>query len=79
MGTRQLAQYEAKLSSGGGGSGLTEPFQFAGAPTSGAAGTFVGRAVIGSLLIDTTNGLLYQATSATTATTVTWGKVGPQV
>lgn len=44
----------------------------------GASGTFVGRAVVGSLLIDTTGGVLYIATSATTGASVTWQVVGAQ-
>jgi hypothetical protein len=72
MGTKQLAQQDAKFSTG-----LEVPFQNAGAPTSGASGSFVGRAVVGSLLIDTTNGKLYIATVAT-ASTVTWVSVGSQ-
>jgi hypothetical protein len=60
------------------GYGLSHPFLLAGAPTSGASGSFVGKAQVGSLLVDTSGGLLYQASSATTATTVTWVKVGLQ-
>lgn len=60
------------------GDGLRSPFLNAGAPTSGASGTFVGRAVVGSLLIDTTGGVLYIATSATTGASVTWQVVGAQ-
>ena len=60
------------------GLGLANPFLLAGAPTSGAAGSFVNRAVIGSLLIDTSAGKLYIATVAT-GSTVTWTVVGSQV
>lgn len=58
------------------GSGLDAPFLNAGAPVLNT--TFVGKAVVGSLLIDTTNGKLYIATVAS-ATTVTWTVVGAQV
>lgn len=47
----------------------------AGAPTNDVTG--VGVAVVGSQLIDTTNGIAYIATVAT-ATTVTWVKIGTQ-
>jgi hypothetical protein len=60
------------------GYGLSQPFLLAGAPTSGASGSFVGRAVVGSLLIDTSAGKLYIATVAT-GSTVTWTVVGTQV
>jgi hypothetical protein len=50
MGTRQLAQYKSKLS----GNGLEVPFQSSGAPVNGTS--FAGRAVVGSICIDTTNG-----------------------
>jgi len=59
------------------GSGLDAPFLNAGAPTSGGSGTYVTKAAVGSLLIDTTNGKLYIATVATGAT-VTWVVVGTQ-
>lgn len=36
------------------------PFANAGAPTSGTSGTLNGKAGVGALLIDTTNGVLYQ-------------------
>jgi hypothetical protein len=60
------------------GLGLASPFLLAGAPTSGASGSFVGRAVVGSLLIDTSGGKLYIATVAT-GSTVTWTVVGMQL
>jgi hypothetical protein len=72
MGSKQLAQYEAKYSNG-----LTVPFSMAGTPTSGASGSFVNRATVGSQLIDTVAGKLYIATVATGAT-VTWVLVGAQ-
>jgi hypothetical protein len=59
------------------GYGLSHPFLLAGAPTSGASGSFVTRAQVGSLLIDTVNGKLHIATVATGAT-VTWTVVGLQ-
>lgn len=52
MGTRHLAQYKAKLS----GNGLEVPYQFAGAPVNNS--TMLGRAVVGSVLIDTTAGFI---------------------
>jgi len=55
--------------------GLAGPFLNAGAPTSGASGSFVKDAVVGSLLVDTVNGKLHIATVATGAT-VTWVVVG---
>ncbi len=58
------------------GSGLDAPLLSAGAPVLNV--TFVGKAVVGSLLIDTVAGKLYIATVAT-ATTVTWTLVGAQV
>jgi hypothetical protein len=57
------------------GSGLDAPLLHAGAPTNNV--TFVGVAVVGSQLIDTTNGVKYTATVAT-ASTVTWVVVGSQ-
>jgi hypothetical protein len=57
------------------GNGLSQPFLNAGAPTNNV--TFVGHAVVGSLLIDTNAGKLYIATVAT-ASTVTWVSVGSQ-
>jgi hypothetical protein len=73
MGTRQLNSYAAKYSNG-----LDRPFQLAGAPTSGASGSYVGRAAVGSELIDNVAGKLYVATVATSST-VTWVLVGSQV
>ena len=60
------------------GYGLARPFLLAGAPVNGASGSFVTRALVGSLLIDTVNGRLFIATVAT-GTTVTWTLVGSQV
>jgi hypothetical protein len=72
MGLRQLAQYDAKFSGG-----MSVPFQSAGAPVSGAGGTQAGRAQVGSQLVDTTNGIYYICTAATSSS-VTWVKVGLQ-
>jgi hypothetical protein len=72
MGMRQLVQYEAKLSGG-----LRAPFQLAGAPTSGAGGSFAARASVGSQLIDTVAGKLYACTAAGGGS-VTWVLVGAQ-
>jgi hypothetical protein len=60
------------------GYGLARPFLLAGAPVNGASGSFVNRAQVGSLLVDTVNGRLYIATVAT-GSTVTWTLVGSQV
>jgi len=57
--------------------GLVGPFLNAGAPTSGASGSFVRDAVVGSLLVDTVAGKLHIATVAT-GSTVTWVVVGSQ-
>jgi hypothetical protein len=72
MGLRSIITNEAKQSQG-----LRMPFQLAGAPTSGASGSYVGRAVVGSQLLDTVNGKLYAATVATPST-VTWQLIGLQ-
>jgi hypothetical protein len=73
MGLRQQAEIRGKY-----GIGLQHPFSLAGAPTSGASGSFVGRAVPGSLLVDTVGGKLYVATNATTSSSVTWQVAGLQ-
>lgn len=52
------------------------PLRHAGAPTDNV--TFVGKAVVGTPLIDTTNGVLYICTVSNGTTTVTWVKVGTQ-
>ena len=72
MGLRQLAQYAAKASGG-----AQTPFQVTGAPTSGAGGTMAGRAIVGSLLVDTSTGKLYACT-ASGGGSVTWQLVGLQ-
>ncbi len=61
------------------GSGLDAPLLNAGAPTSGAGGTYSGTAAVGSLLIDTTNGKLYICTNATVGASFAWTVVGAQV
>lgn len=58
------------------GSGLDCPFRNAGAPTNDV--TFLGTAVVGSLLIDVTNGKLYICTATNGSSTVTWTVVGSQ-
>jgi hypothetical protein len=73
MGLKAIIANEGKQSQG-----LRVPFQLAGAPTSGASGSYVGRAVVGSQLVDTTNGKLYVATAASSSS-VTWTVVGSQV
>ena len=59
------------------GSGTGTPLRFSGAPTSGVGGTYAGIAVVGSQLVDVTNGKEYIATAAS-ATSVTWVVVGSQ-
>jgi hypothetical protein len=59
------------------GSGLDAPFHWPGAPTNGGSGTYVGKAVVGSHLINTVNGNIYVASAATTPSTVTWTLVTP--
>jgi hypothetical protein len=73
VGTKLLAQYAAKYSNG-----QQVPFQLAGAPVSGAGGSFVNRATVGSQLIDTVAGKVYVCTVAT-GSTVTWTLVGAQI
>lgn len=70
MGCKQLASYAAKNNAG-----LATPFELAGAPVSGAGGSFAGRATTGSLLVDNVAGRLYVATAATSSS-VTWTVVG---
>jgi hypothetical protein len=57
------------------GDGLRQPFTNAGAPASNA---LAGTAQIGSLLVDTTNGVVYVCTATNGSTTATWTKVGTQ-
>ncbi|MFI7678559.1 hypothetical protein [Actinophytocola sp. NPDC049390] len=59
------------------GAGLDAPLRNAGAPTVNV--TFLGVAVVGSLLIDTTNGKLYICTATNGTSTITWTVVGTQV
>jgi hypothetical protein len=73
MGTKYLAAVAAKLSNG-----LQQPFSLAGAPVNGASGSYVGRAAVGSQLIDTVNGKYYICT-VSTPSTITWTLVGSQV
>jgi hypothetical protein len=58
------------------GAGLDAPLRNAGAPVNNT--TFLGIAVVGSLLIDTTNGKLYICTATDGSATVTWTVVGTQ-
>jgi hypothetical protein len=60
------------------GTGLDRPFLLNGAPTSGASGSFVGKAVPGSLLIDLSGGKLYVSMNTTTSTNVQWQVAGLQ-
>jgi hypothetical protein len=86
LGLRQLAQYQAKVNPQVLGAqqdslsnnGLQIPFTLAGAPTSGAGGSFNTRAVVGSRLVDTTAGKLHICT-AVGGGSVTWVVVGSQV
>lgn len=72
MGLKSILANEGKQSLG-----LRAPLQLAGAPTSGASGSYLGRATVGSLLIDTTNGKAYICT-VSTPSTITWVSVGSQ-
>lgn len=58
------------------GAGLNAPLQNAGAPTNNV--TYLGVAVVGSLLIDTTGGKLYICTATNGTSTITWTVVGTQ-
>jgi hypothetical protein len=61
------------------GSGTATPLRNAGAPTSGVGGTYAGIAVVGSKLIDTTNGKAYICTAYVAGTNnITWTVVGAQ-
>lgn len=59
------------------GSGLGTPLRNAGAPVNNT--TYLGVAVVGSKLIDTTNGKDYICTATNGTSTVTWVAVGTQV
>jgi hypothetical protein len=71
MGTRQLASYNAKL-----GQGITVPFELAGTPVTNVS--FLGRAVVGSLLIDNSTGKLYVCSATNGSSTISWTVVGSQ-
>ena len=58
------------------GSGLDAPLLNAGAPTVNV--TYLGIAVVGSQLIDTTNGKAYICTATNGTSTITWTVVGAQ-
>jgi hypothetical protein len=58
------------------GSGLDAPLRNAGAPTVNV--TYLGVAVVGSNLIDTTNGKQYICTATNGTSTITWTVVGAQ-
>ena len=58
------------------GSGTGRPLRLAGAPTVNV--TFLGIAVVGSKLIDITNGIDYICTATNGTSTITWTKVGVQ-
>ena len=57
-------------------SGTYGPFTNAGAPTVNV--TLLGTAVVGTLLIDVTNGVLYICTATNGTSTITWTVVGAQ-
>lgn len=58
------------------GNGLARPLLNSGAPTNNVTG--LGAAVVGALLIDTTNGKLYICTATNGTSTITWTVVGAQ-
>jgi hypothetical protein len=58
------------------GSGLGAPLTNAGAPTNNV--TYLGVAVVGSRLIDTSNGKAYICTGTNGTSTITWTVVGAQ-
>jgi len=72
MGYRNLAAYAAKFSNG-----TATAFQLNGTPTSGAGGSFAGRAIVGSLLLDYATGKLYSCT-ASGGGSITWQLIGLQ-
>jgi hypothetical protein len=71
MGLKEQASLRAKY-----GIGLAHPFLVAGAPTNNV--TRLGTAVVGSQLIDTTNGKLYVCTATNGTSTITWTVTGSQ-
>jgi hypothetical protein len=82
MGTRQLAAYRKKyfpyeVQSLPTRDGREVPLQLAGAPTNNVS--FLGQAVVGSLVLDTTNGKLYIVTATNGTSTITYASVGSQV
>ena len=58
------------------GSGTATPLRNAGAPTANV--TYLGIAVVGSQLVDVTNGKEYICTATNGTSTVTWVSVGSQ-
>ena len=70
MGLRQLNAYAAKYSQG-----LDRPLQFAGTPVNNS--TFLGRAALGALVVDTTTGKLYSVI-ASTPSVITFQLIGLQ-
>jgi hypothetical protein len=58
------------------GNGLNQPYLNPGAP---GANFLAGTCVVGSLLIDTSAGQLWQCTATNGTSTATWVKVGSQV
>jgi hypothetical protein len=76
MGTRYLNSVAAKYSQG-----MDRPFQLNGAPTSGVGGSFAGRAVVGSLLVDyaSSPAKLHICSAYNSGTNnITWVSVGSQ-
>jgi hypothetical protein len=71
MGLKDQAAFRAKY-----GIGLAHPFLNAGGPTTNV--TQLGRAVVGSQLIDTTNGKNYVCTATNGTSTITWTVTGAQ-
>lgn len=59
------------------GAGLGAPLRNSGAPTANV--TYLGTAVVGSQLIDTTNGKMYVCTATNNTSTIAWTVVGTQV
>jgi hypothetical protein len=72
MGLRDISAVAAKY-----GVGLHRPMLLAGAPTNNV--TYLGRAVVGAQLIDTTNGKAYICTATNGTSTITWTVIGTQV
>jgi hypothetical protein len=57
------------------GNGVHRPILNAGAP---GANAYAGQVVVGSRVVDTTNGKLYICTATNGSTTATWTVVGAQ-